>query len=398
MSKTIPKTSVAKLTQMLQSITAKSKTPVAKNPSRPRATPKPSKPSNRNQGQGRLGLASTINSGATTRLAQIIEEDEYIAEVNGSVAFATTQYPCNIGQSSSFPWGSKIALLYEKYSFEYLEYYYKREVSEFSTNGQAGKVMLSFDYDASDSPPGGKQQVEDTNPHIDGMPCIETIRLRIDCAALKKQPSVYVRPGLLPANTDVKTYDCGNLYVSTQGNVNTTVVGELRVRYKCCLRTPILENGVTTTGSAGAQMLILSSPLGETAGATTVYNTLFASATSPIVLANGIGASIASTGLITLNPGIYLLELFNLAADPSVSVSAMTLEMGKSATPATSTVFTSGVGLATTNDVSTRNDWGNNGSIVWVTANFGTTIAAQAAVTYSTGVASNYATLRITQL
>jgi hypothetical protein len=99
-----------------------------------------------------------------------------------------------------------------------------------------------------------------------------------------------------------------------------------------------------------------------------------------------------------LNPGIYLLELFNLAADPSVSVSAMTLEMGKSATPATSTVFTSGAGLATTNDVSTRNDWGNNGSIVWVTANFGTTIAAQAAVTYSTGVASNYATLRITQL
>jgi len=89
----------------------------------------------------------TSTSAATTRRGQIIEEDEYIADIVGSTAFATTAYPVNPGQSNTFPWANKIASLYEKYDFERLEFYYRREVSEFATNGQAGKVMLSFDYD-----------------------------------------------------------------------------------------------------------------------------------------------------------------------------------------------------------------------------------------------------------
>jgi len=189
---------------------------------------------------GALGLGSGV-SGATTRRAQVISEDEYIGEVAGSVGFAVSQYPCNPGQASTFPWGNRIAALYEEYDFEMLEFYYKREVSEFATNGQAGKVILSFDYDASDLAPTSKQQVEDTVPHQDGMPCTPIIRLSIDCARLRKNPAKYVRPGAQPANTDIKTYDCGTLNVSTQGNTNTSTIGELRVRYRCRLSEPVLE-------------------------------------------------------------------------------------------------------------------------------------------------------------
>jgi hypothetical protein len=204
-------------------------------------------PSRAKAKSGRLGLGSGV-SGATTRRAQVISEDEYIGEVNGSVTFATTQYTVNPGQASVFPWGNKIASLYERYKFRLLEFYFKREVSEFATNGQAGKVILSFDYDASDTPPTTKQQVEDTVPHQDGMPCTPIIKLSVDCATLARNPCKFVRPGAQPANTDIKTYDAGNLYVSTQGNTNASLIGELRVRYVVELTEPVLEPASTVGG------------------------------------------------------------------------------------------------------------------------------------------------------
>lgn len=119
---------------------------------------------------GPLGLGAGPTR-YTNRRMQIIEEDEYIGEILGTGGFYTTPYSCNPGQSQTFPWGSRIFSLYEEYEFTSLEFYYKREVSEFATNGQTGKVMLSFDYDASDPAPTTKLQVEDSRTHVDFMPC-----------------------------------------------------------------------------------------------------------------------------------------------------------------------------------------------------------------------------------
>jgi len=154
----------------------------------------------------------------------------------------------NPGQSTTFPWGSKVAQLYEEYEFEQLEFYYKREVSEFATNGQAGKVILSFDYDAADPTPTTKQQVEDSDPHVDGMPCTPLLRLPIDRVMMRKGDAKFVRPGAQPANTDIKTYDVGNLIVSTQGCTNTTTIGELHVRYRVRFSKPVLEAASTVGG------------------------------------------------------------------------------------------------------------------------------------------------------
>jgi hypothetical protein len=211
--------------------------------------PSPSKTISKGRNRGTLGLSSKP-SGATSRRMQTISEDEYIGEINGSVGFATTSYPCNPGQASLLPWGNKIATLYEEYDFTQLEFYYKREVSEYATQGTTGKVMLSFDYDASDLAPTTKQQVMDTVPHVDGMPSDPVIRLKIDCSRIRKNSSKYVRPGAQPANTDIKTYDAGNLYVSTYGNQNTTNLGELRVKYTLKLSEPVLEPASVVGGVA----------------------------------------------------------------------------------------------------------------------------------------------------
>jgi hypothetical protein len=263
-------------------------------------------------GRGALGLSGG-GSRATSRRTQVIEEDEYIAEVSGTVGFGTTAYPLNPGQSSTFPWAYKIAALYEKYDFEQLEFYYKREVSEYASNGQTGKVILSFDYDASDAAPTSKQQVEDTVPHVDGMPCTPTIRLPIDCACIRNGPARYVRPGVQPTNTDIKTYDAGNLYVSTYGCAATSVVGELRVRYRCKFSEPVLESAGSAPGAVGA-VAIFSSSAAEASGATTVATQLLLAKTD----ANAITA-VNTAGSIVLPAGAYEVAASNIMTNTSPS-------------------------------------------------------------------------------
>jgi len=161
----------------------------------------------------------------------------------------------------------------KKYEFEFLEFYYKREVSEFATNGQVGKVMLSFDPDASDGPPSTKQNVEDSDPHVDGMPC-ENIILVVPPRMLKTlNDAHYVRPAGLPGGNDIKTFDVGNLFVSTQGIVNNVEIGELHVRYRVRLSIPVLPNSVAAPANNSVSMFqSTSAQTFTTAVATTSLN------------------------------------------------------------------------------------------------------------------------------
>jgi len=227
-------------------------------------------------------------------------EDEYIAEVAGSSAFVTTQYSINPGQAGTFPWLSKEALLWEKYHFEQLEFYYKPEVSAFAENGQSGKVMLSCDYDASDSPPGTKQQVEDTHPHSDAMPYEECYLALEPSEMYQSADAKYVRPGGLPGASDIKTYDCGNLFVSTVGNTNTTTIGELRVRYCVVFDVPVLEN----TGGAPQNNSVSSY---QDVAPSALTSTVQSAAPLITVLTNGLNA-VNTAGALLLPSGNYMVS------------------------------------------------------------------------------------------
>jgi len=186
------------------------------------------------------------NSGPSRRVVRCVE-DEYIGEVFGSVSFSTTSYAFNPGLTTSFPRLSLEAALYEKYRVISAQPYYKPEVSGFATNGQSGKVMLSFNYNALAPLPVSKQQVEDTFPHADCMP-YEDILLTLNPALLNADKSgKYVRTGAAPVGGDLKTYDGGQLFVSTYGNAATTVIGELRVRYIIELEIPLLQYSTNLT-------------------------------------------------------------------------------------------------------------------------------------------------------
>lgn len=246
---------------------------------------------------------STQNDGMRmmNRRGCVVEEDEFIGPVSGSTAFNAVPYPLNPGQARTFPWLSQEAKLWERYVFEYLEFYYKRDVSEFATNGTTGKVMMNVDFDASENPPSSKIQVEDSFPHSDGMPC-ENFKLIVPRSQLhpKGEPK-YVRTGGIPGAADIKLYDAGNFFISTQGNQNSTEVGELRVRYRIRFEVPVLEaiNTAPTNYSVTLWQKLLVP--GLTTGAATNINFQ-----SVDVVTDGLG--IAPSNNFVLPPGNYLVD------------------------------------------------------------------------------------------
>jgi len=152
-----------------------------------------------------------------------------------------------------------------------------------------------------------------------------------------------VRPGAQPANTDLKTYDAGILYVSTQGNANTNVIGELHVRYRCTLKKPVLEANInqvsgvlhfsgtiptTANNFATAALQAGGSPV-MAGGITLGTNTLIfgpGMQGNYFVALSVMGSTSASaSGGITSGAGIANLDLFTAAAtrdDISYALSA----------------------------------------------------------------------------
>lgn len=165
-------------------------------------------------------------------------QDEFVALIDGSASFASTAFPIQPAMAATFPFGSKIASLYERYQVKDLAFYFKPVVSGYAVGGQAGKVLLSVDYDALSGPPATVQEVETMDPHVDGMP-YQSIELRLDPQRCTPKGGKFTRQGMVPGG-DLKTYDAGTLFVSVTGNLTASNIGELRVRYTLSLMNPRL--------------------------------------------------------------------------------------------------------------------------------------------------------------
>jgi len=323
-------------------------------------------------------LSPMFPTGASSRArrSRVEIEDEYIVDIAGSVSFAATSFAVNPGQSSTFPWLSKEAILFEKYKILRLEFYYRPQVSAYATNGQTGKVMLSFDFDASDAPPASKQQVEDTHPHSDGMP-YEEVLLTIDPKDCSLQDSYFVRPGGLPGSSDIKTYDAGVLTVSTIGTNSSANIGELRVRYAIALQDPVLENVVSAP--LNYHVSNFQSTSAESSGATTVAKTLALATT----VTNGVGASNAS-GVITLPVGNYLIiGMVNIVSLGDLIYTIMSFLINGSANA-----------IVSEQQIQNSNNFSVSATI-FVTSTGSTTVALSVSNEYSGGTTTNFGNLII---
>jgi hypothetical protein len=319
--------------------------------------------------------------------SKIVSKDEYIGEVSGTANFTTTQYAVNPGQKATFPWLSAEALQWEKYEFMSLEFYLKPEVTQYNTNAAQGKVILSFDSDASDPPPLNKQEAEDVMPMADGMP-YQTVTLNIPKFILHQHlDAFYVRPGNLPGSSDIKTYDLGNLFVSTIGQTQTVAnMMELRVKYTCKLMIPILEN--IAAAPQNNQVTLLQSTAPQASGLTTVAATMLLATTS----FNGINA-VNIAGSIVLPAGNYLLDATNTAKNATQAdqlISTLDLQYN-----GVSLFVATPIADSYTSTYASGNFVYLSGSM-FVQSNGILPVTLVITNTYAGGVVTNYATLRIT--
>jgi len=233
---------------------------------------------------------------------------EYIQDLtaqnaNPSLFNVAANLPCNPGQAGTFPWLSKIAANFESYKFNKLKFCYETE----APSSLGGTQVLAVDYDASDAAPLTKQQALAYRGSVRSPPwqnCCHT-SLKED---LSKEKTYYVRTGAVPANTDVKLYDVGNLYAINQGvTTAAAVTGELYVEYDVTLMTPLYEQSATSgimTAAAGT----VASPLlnGVATGSIGITQALTVMTMSGLIIGQEYLALVICANSATLTLGTYV--------------------------------------------------------------------------------------------
>lgn len=283
--------------------------PSSRNQQRPRRRNKPRNSIARN---AQAETSSKYMGGTVIRNVKRLSKpepfsgDELIGTLMGSVAFATQGYVLNPGNPTTFPWFNKIASLYERYKFTMLEFYYQHDVSQFNAQGAAGLVILSALYDAAASPPTTKQQIEVTDPRVICMPNENSVLMLANQGMHPVGEPKFVRGASLPGATDIKTYDAGTLYATTQGMAGSTEVGELHVRYKGFLYDRILDSSAAQAPqNFSVSQLVSTVNLALTSGNSA--NLAFANTTPADGYNNGLGL-VNAAGQMTLPAGNYMVQ------------------------------------------------------------------------------------------
>lgn len=253
----------------------------------------------------------------------VIRHRSFLGAITNNADYTVTTYPLNPGLSSTFPWLHRLARRYEEYRFRSLRFEY-RSVAPTSV---AGVVMMSFDYDAADSAPAAKSVQAQTIPNSE---C--NAWMNNDLVVPVEGPFRYVRAGALSSNLDVKTYDMGQMFISSVYGNNVTS-GELYIEYEVELRRPTdgPETGgklVFSTNSANVPFQTLLSQSGSALPLVRESSTTlrFVQSGEFLIIAEGTGSqlgTVSSPSLLSGATGSAVSVIANYAVGAAGSVTAV---------------------------------------------------------------------------
>lgn len=163
-----------------------------------------------------------------------IQHSEFYANLSGATTFTAQSVSLNPGLASTFPWLSSLANNFESYVFHSLRVVF-RTMKGTSTNGE---VILSIDFDAADEVPGSKQVMFSYEGTVKSAPW-ENLMYSASKGNLRKSLTYYTREGAI-TNTDVKTYDVGNMILAVDACADTSIIGDIFLEYDVELMTPQL--------------------------------------------------------------------------------------------------------------------------------------------------------------
>lgn len=159
-----------------------------------------------------------------------IHQMERIANVtsNGTTAgnFKADSYIINPANSTTFPWLSGIANLFDKYKFHKLRFFFINN----SPTSIAGNVTMAVDFDTLDAVPANGIGMSNLAKFISFAPWkSEELSIPVNRPG---NNSWLFTTNETPVGTDAKTYNLGNFLISTEGITSTDyLVGYLCVEY-----------------------------------------------------------------------------------------------------------------------------------------------------------------------
>lgn len=241
---------------------------------------------------------SLVSGGVATRVPKFVNggrrgvrviEREFIGVVLSKTTFTNSTYPINPGMSSTFPWLSDVAGMFEEYEFNGLVFEFVSTSAAWNGTTQAlGTVIMATDYDSSDTAFATRQQMENsdyacsTAPNVDLMhPC--------ECDVSERPLKLsYVRSTVPPVNSDIKMYDLGKFQIACAGfGTGDQEIGELWVSY---------------------DVTLFKKQINPVAPAAMMYNTVSVSAANPA----GTAAGRVCWGICDIIPAAGVIQFIGL--------------------------------------------------------------------------------------
>lgn len=191
-------------------------------------------------------VSPVILGGGDEEGSTVFTKRDYLCDVyvGADSSFYNSVFNINVGLASTFPWLSQLASNFTVYEMLQLVFEYVPVVSNSSTSGQMGTLMLACNYNAGEDGFASKTEMMEYSGSISRRPC-DSVLCGIECDSRKfgGQRVHFVRGGAVPSGQDIKTYDIGTFQVATSG-INTTVfapgsqLGSIYVNYKVKMMKP----------------------------------------------------------------------------------------------------------------------------------------------------------------
>lgn len=247
-----------------------------------------------------------VKSGSSSDGRITVKHKESICQVVAASTYADSQqyYEINPRLDSTFPWLSQVAHGYEFYEFKSLTFTY---IPRIGTTSE-GAFTMAVDYDAADDEPADETRLVNYMGAVQG-PIWKELKVVCDKKSLTRFfAQRKMRFANLKPNSDVTTYDVGNLFFSAVTPSISGVIGNIFAEYTVDLMTPQIPTvyddndnsvdiGTTTTDRAH--------PFTPAAG------------TVQTALGSGVMHTASTAGgdsLIFDKPGEYLLNLETVGA------------------------------------------------------------------------------------
>lgn len=202
------------------------------------------------RGVGRGGMSGTqapsIRNGSLDGGSIVISHKEYLGDVYSSStvgAFNIYTYRINPGDPNTFPWLSQCAKNFQQYRVEGMGFHFKSMSGDSLTNANTalGSVMMCTQYDATQTPPNSKSEMENME-YAQSIKPSQSITHFVECAKNQSPlTELFVNENPQNQNGDKRFYDFAQFSIGTIGMQAASVnLGELWVSYQIRLFKPQL--------------------------------------------------------------------------------------------------------------------------------------------------------------